>query len=368
MVKSSLAAAILLCVVLPLRASIQELEVKANYSGHDAAYSFGILQYRGYFDRLLAGNGHVYVDFDTEALYLQGGYNIGPISFGPRFKGHLADWQNLQFVTNENTGRRINDIEIKASYLMAGVYSRLSLLNNAYVEIYGQYVSSTFKPRSNSELLLEGGQWFESALFMGWYNVFLIKPGISVGQQASLGLQSFTSIRDYRYQSNPGTLATISTPRSQFYLTELRLFWGQQFNNMITTAQLNLGAYDFLRDQQQTDLVFFYSVGGPEARYRRLAGFAFSEFRLAGFGLLNLDAYIPLFANVYLWPVFDIMIANSKKAGSVAHAGSGLGFYLEFSEQSLKYALYLRGDYAITARRQNEIEKVQVFFGLSAFF
>ena len=81
MVKSSLAAAILLCVVLPLRASIQELEVKANYSGHDAAYSFGILQYRGYFDRLLAGNGHVYVDFDTEALYLQGGYNIGPISF-----------------------------------------------------------------------------------------------------------------------------------------------------------------------------------------------------------------------------------------------------------------------------------------------
>ena len=366
---------------VPVQA-FQAANIKANVPPHNSGYMFFILQYQFFESDIFNKGSSLYFDFDTEAAFAQASFKVGLVEIGPRVKFHLADWQNLEFITDTSTGKRVESREIKATHLMGGAFVKYNA-GRYYGEAFGHYMHTLLKHRSNASIETANGSWFAGGVRLGWWQKYPAKADIEIGSSLNFTVTSYTALQKYHYSLSG---VNLSEPQGQFFDFEINYYRGGYLGPLIYKAYVNAGVLDFAKANDSMDMFFAYSLGGPEARYRRLAGFAFSEFRSPAYALVNLDMYIPVAGPVYLWTIADFLIhdreyngdytgenggTGNSNASQRVHSGVGLGVYVELAKQTTfvkSSAIFARFDYALTARRAEHYERIQLFFGLSAFW
>ena len=358
----------LICIFIffssPLLAS-QEANVKGSIAPHGQTFSFFILQYEAYWAELFHKDISLYLDFDTEALFIQPSFRFGDFSVGLRAKAHVLDWQNLEFFTDDQTGSRIRSIELRAAYVMGGAFFTYKFLERYFTSAYVEYQNAFLSDRHGNGLDLANGSWLETGLRVGWYDKYATKPLINVGSAFFIKAAGHFSLKDYLYRTSAGL--DVSTPQKDFYEASIHYFRGGRLASHFYSFSSEVSVFDFARSGENTDLLFAYSVGGLETRYRRLAGFAFSEFRVPFFNLSNLDGFFHIFGPAYLWLVADLLILDRNRGGSRIHSGGGIGFYIDLKDLITIFketAAYARLDYGFTARRARAVQRLQIFLGL----
>jgi hypothetical protein len=141
--------------------------------------------------------------------------------------------------------------------------------------------------------------------------------------------------------------AHLSAPRSQVVIHELHARGGTQVagGDVKLMAALRAGATNFALPGEAQDVIESFSIGGPESRYRRVAGYAFSEFRVPAFGIANLDAVIRMGGPVNLWLVADGALFDREYNSRRFHAGAGVGLIVDLPDGVLggRSAFFSRG-------------------------
>ena len=124
------------------------------------------------------------------------------------------------------------------------------------------------------------------------------------------------------------------------------------------------GATNFALPGHAQDIIQSFSVGGPEARYRRVAGYSFSEFRAPAFSIVNLDAIIHAAGPLNLWLVADAAAFDREYNGSRLHAGAGVGFILDLPDgvAGSRSAVFSRIEAPFFAAGGN---RFQIFLGIN---
>ncbi|RME90086.1 MAG: hypothetical protein D6767_07410 [Candidatus Hydrogenedentota bacterium] len=352
---------LLLISVHAIFAGKGSFDVKASLPLSNKAYPFGIL--RAEYAHLFSSGIYFYSVFDTEALFVRASQSSGKWFYGVDVSGHLVDWQNLEFIVDREGNLR-KEISIKAAEgkgeIFFGIKSKAHFL-----KLSTGYEVAKLSPREGDTSLSTSGQWAWLSAFLGkWKTIFFV-PGFKLEDLYILGVQSRWTQKKYVlwWQQYP---ISISGTNDIAMVGRFGHFWKMKTITMNVSAQTGLS--NLAAPGEVRDLTFYFSQGGPEKPYRRLAGFAFSEYRAPIYGLVNSDIYWKLAGSFYLWAVVDFLAVDANATGSNQwedniHSGVGVGSIFRLKS----FSIYERIDFALTAKRKGS-ERLQVFVGLSGVF
>ncbi len=356
-------------VALHPLAAYREYRLAANIPTSKVSYPFGILQCKALEQTNWLPGLYGYLDFDTEALYLESGFApLGKqqlLRLGARTKGHAFDWQNLNHTTDETTGREQKQQALKASYLGGDVFAAAAY--SAWLARLGVGAeSSRLTPlESRSGLPSSSLTWNYFYTLSGYYQHYPYLPDFWLGDSL---LFSYTA---YNWLSGTSPYAPREQAKSfqQATLTYKVAFF---IPGALVKFEQRLAAASFAAAGQRPNTIRAWSMGGPEIAYGRLAGFAFSEYRVPAFSLTNVDVLLPVAANWYLWLVNDLFIGERKFANQQIHWGSGIGLYYlllrqQVAQERAPWAVFVRFDRAHSASRETPLDRWQLFFGISGF-
>lgn len=359
---------LLICLGSAIHPAYREYRAAASLPAGKAAYPFGILQFKTLEQSDWLPGLYGYLDFDTEALYLESGF--APLGtkqlprIGGRAKGHAFDWQNLNHITDETTGREQNRQALKSQYLGGDVF--IGAAYSAWVARIGMGAeTSHLTPRNrNSDLGSSSLSWNYVYTLSGYYRHYPYLPDFMLGDSLMASYTAYSLLggrSPYAPQEETASFQQAAlTGKVAFFIP-----------GALVKFEQRLAALSFAAPGQSADQIRAWGVGGPEAAYGRIAGFAFTEYRAPVFSLTNLDMLIPVFHNWHLWLVSDIFLSDRKYAGRKTHFGSGIGMYYLLPRQPEQerspLALFLRLDRGHSAGRNTALDRWQIFAGISGF-
>ena len=362
--KRKLLLGLFLCFTTSIFAS-QRLSVKASIPTGNSAYPFGILQYQWFKPYIFNADDSFYFDFDTEAAYVKYYQNLPRLKqffWAVDLKGHAFDWQNLQNIIDNKNGNRQDELSSNAAAIIGGLFLGMNL-QALKIQSFIQIEQIFIRAASETSAEKTQARYANWGLDLGFYEVYEYLPFVQLGSRFNFRVMSTHTLRQYNYTLNQSLIAGST---HEIYSAEILFFESLKTESHIFQLQFSGNISSLLGRNQPVDLFRYYSVGAPEYRFRRIAGFAFSEFRVPAFGLLNLDWYWHVHDKLYLWTVWDTAILALQNEQSV-ETGFGTGlFYSLTHEQNYKSAIFLRTDFALTALRAKELDKLQIFFGYNA--
>jgi hypothetical protein len=349
----------------PTFALYQEYQLAGSIAS-GGGYSFATGQYRLYANQALLKKDFLGFEYDLDSLYADYGYGFSDyFRIGISGKAHIFDYQNLNHIVDSSTGEELKPVSLNSPFYRGQGYAELRYQNLAlrYAAGAQKYYLSK-RDTVNSTLTVEApGAMFVHNAALGYWDIRQIKPYAFRGMAAYLSVEEHRLSSLYMWQA-AGT--NISQSRSQVMIHELHVRAGTQLagDSVKLMAALRAGATNFALPGEAQDIIESFSIGGPENRYRRLAGYAFSEFRVPAFGIINLDAVIRMGGPVNLWLVADAATFDREYNSRRLHAGAGAGLIVELPDGVLggRSAFFSRIEVPFFAAGSG---RFQIFLGLN---
>ncbi len=368
----------------PAHALYQEYQLAGSIAAAPG-YSFATAQYRLYANEALLKKDFLAFEYDLDSLYGDYAYGISRyFRGGAAAKAHVFDYQNLNHIVDPSTGAETKLVSLNAPFYKGQLYAEVRYKNLGLRYAAGaQKYELSKRETSNSALAVASpGVAFVHTASLGFWQLSAPKSYAYTGFAAHLSVEAQQLSSTYVWQS-AGT--PVSASREQFTVHELQLRAGDEFGGgaVYLMAAARAGATSFALPGETQDVIQSFSVGGPESRYRRLAGYSFSEFRVPAYGLVNLDAIVRLAGPVNLWAIADVavfdreawrpLVSSGQEALSAAdreynarrlHAGAGAGLIIDLPDNTLgsRSAVFMRAEMPFFAAGGN---RFQVFLGLN---
>lgn len=362
---SGIAVLLISTFIDPTYALYQEYQLAGSIAAAPG-YSFATGQYRIYGQGALAKKDFVGFEYDLDSFYADYAYGISDyFRAGASAKAHIFDYQNLNHIVDSSTGAETKSVSLNAPFYRGQLY-----VEARYREFGLRYSAGAQKydltRRETANTLLSvsspGVAFVHQAAF-GYWNINQVRSYAFTGIAAYLSTeaQQLTSVYTWQQSSVP-----VATGRDQVVLHEAHVKAGTDFQDagIKLMGAARAGAANFSLPGESADLIQSFSIGGPESRYRRLAGYSFSEFRVPAFGLVNLDTIIRAFGPVNLWLIADAAVFDREYNARRFHAGAGAGLIIDLPDGVLgsRSAFFLRGEMPFFAAGAN---RFQVFLGLN---
>lgn len=351
--------------VIPIHAAYQEYQLAGSIAALPA-YSFATGQYRFYDNQIFWRKDFFAFEYDLDSFYLDYAYGLSDyLRVGSSAKTHLFDYQNLNHIVDSSTGAELKSVALISPYLRANLFTeaRWRAFSLRYLVGVQRYFLSP-REDANRNLRVESpGAALVNQVALGYWKLEAPHPYAINGLAFYLSTeaQHWASLYAWELHSQP-----LSTPRKEVLIYELHARAGNELAGGIVRfmAALRAGATNFSLPGESQDIIQSFSVGGPEARYRRIAGYAFSEFRAPTFALANLDAIVRVAGPVNLWLIADAILFDREFNGHRLHGGAGVGFLFDLPQNLLgnRSALFARIEVPFFAAGGN---RFQIFLGLN---
>lgn len=352
-------------VIVPLNAAYQEYQLAGSIAALPA-YSFATGQYRLYDHQIFWRKDFFAFEYDLDSFYFDYAYGLNDhLRVGSSAKTHLFDYQNLNHIVDSATGAERKSVALVAPYLRGNLFAEAR-----WRSLYLRYLIGAqryfLSPRedANRNLRVESpGTALTSQVALGYWQLEAPRPYAINGAALYLSTEAqyWSSLYVWEFQSQP-----LSAPRREVLIHELHARAGNEWaaGALRLMAAVRAGATNFSLPGESQDVIQSFSVGGPEARYRRIAGYAFSEFRAPTFALANLDAVVHAAGPVNLWLVADAALFDREYNSRRLHAGAGLGLVFDLTPNLLgnRSALFARAEIPFWAAGGN---RFQIFLGLN---
>lgn len=349
----------------PVYALYQEYQLAGSIA-MSPGYSFATAQYRLYANEALIKKDFVAFEYDLDSVYADYGYGITQnFRAGAAAKAHAFDYQNLNHIVDPSTGAETKAISLNAPFYKGQIYAEARYKSLAVRYAAGaQKYNLSKRETSNSALAVTSpGVAFVHTAALGYWQLNAPRPYAYTGIAAFLSAEAQQLATPYVWQ-NSGTAVSIS--REQFIVHEMQLRAGEEFGGgqLYLMAALRAGATSFALPGEAQDVIQSFSVGGPESRYRRLAGYSFSEFRVPAYGLVNLDAIVRIAGPVNFWAIADAAVFDRVYNERRLHAGAGVGLIIDLPDNTLgsRSAVFVRAEMPFFAAGGN---RFQVFMGMN---
>lgn len=375
-----LAFVVLLCIPLHRASALYQEYQLAGSIAAAPGYSFATAQYRLYANEALLKKDFLAFEYDLDSLYTDYAYALSPyVRLGVAGKAHVFDYQNLNHIVDAGSGAETKSVSLNAPYWRGQFYGEARYHAFALRYLAGAqryYLSGRETANTQLTVASPGIAVIHGAQF-GYWNLSAPRSYAFTGLAAFVGVEAQHLNSPYIWQ-NSGV--ALSASREQVTLHELHLRAGEQFaqGTLFLMAAARAGAANFSLPGESQDVLQSFSVGGPEARYRRLAGYSFSEFRVPAFGLVNIDAIIRAAGPVSIWVIADAAVfdpdpwrpaaATGFSTGDYTarrfHAGAGFGLIIDLPDGMLgsRSAFFTRAEMPFFAAGGN---RFQVFVGLN---
>lgn len=348
-----------------LHAIYQEYQVAGSLAA-PPGYSFATGQYRLYGKELFTHRDSIAFEYDLDSVYAEYGYALHEnLRAGINGKAHAFDYQNLNHIVDSATGAESRAVSLVAPYYRGAAFLEGRLKNFTLRYALGaQKYGLSARDSSTSQLRVQS-------------------PGAAIIQQITAGYWNLAADRSYAFTGTAFYYAAefqyldevyaweisgrpLSNPQQKITIHELHVRYGTTLCSgcLRLTAAGRAGATSFSLPGESQDVIQSFSIGGPESRYRRVAGYSFSEFRVPAFGLVNLDAIAHIAGPLNLWLVADAVTFDREYNGRRVHAGAGAGIIFDLPEYFLgsRSALFARAEVPFFAAGAN---RFQVFLGLN---
>lgn len=351
----------------PAHALYQEYQLAGSVAAAPG-YSFATAQYRLYANELLYRKDFLAFEYDLDSLYADYAYGFfNHLRLGAFGKVHVFDYQNLNHIVDASTGAETKSVSLNAPFYRGAVYAeaRYRELSLRYSVGAQRYELSRRETTNTALQVSSPGAYLVHQVSLGYFNMTAPKPYAiqGVAAYASVEAQRLVQGEVYVWRSN-GT--DLSNARQDAVVNEIIVRggaapWG---NSVRLMAAVRAGATNFALPGHAQDVIQSFSVGGPEARYRRVAGYSFSEFRAPAFSIANLDAIIHAAGPLNLWLVADAAVFDREFNGRRLHAGAGFGFILDLPDgvAGSRSAVFSRIEAPFYAAGGN---RFQIFLGIN---
>lgn len=330
------------------------------------SYSFGTGQYRAYSNDLFLKKDFFAFEYDLDSFYGDYAYAFHEnFRAGANAKVHAFDYQNLNHIVDATTGAENKTLALTSAFYRAQAFAEARWGNAQLRYSPGvQKYSLSRRDNGNSSLSVESpGTAFVHQAALGYWNLSAGRPYAFTGIAAYLMTEAQQLSSTYVWLSGA---SPVSFSRDQVVISEAHVRAGTELASgaLRLMTQTRAGMTNFAGPGESQDLVQSFSVGGPESRYRRLAGYQFSEFRVPAYGLVNLDAIVRMFGPVNLWFVADAALFDREYAGRRFHAGAGAGLIFDMPENfaGSRSALFVRAEVPFFAGGSN---RFQIFMGMN---
>lgn len=356
---------IMLFAASPAAALYQEYQLAGSIATAPS-YSFATGQYRLYDNQVLLRRDFLAFEYDLDSLYADYGYGLSQyFRFGASGKAHIFDYQNLNHIVDASTGAENKSVALNAPYYRGNLYleARYRELALRY-SVGAQKYDLSRRETSNQALTVASpGAALVNQIALGYWNLNAPRPYAFNGVAAFISSEAQQLESNYRWDLSG---VPLSAPRRQVVVNELHIRAGDEFlgSALRLMAAGRAGATNFSLPGHEQDVIQSFSVGGPESRYRRVAGYAFSEFRAPAFGLVNFDAIIATGTPINLWLIADAAVFDREFNGKQLHAGAGAGIIFDLPQGMLgsRSALFARIEAPFFAAGGN---RFQIFLGLN---
>lgn len=359
--------ALILCstIINPTYSLYQEYQLAGSIAAAPG-YSFGTGQYRAYGREALAKKDFVALEYDLDSIYGDYGYGLtDSFRVGASAKGHVFDYQNLNHLVDSTTGAENKSISLNSPFwrtqgYIEGRYRTWSLRYSAGAQ---QFLLAARDKTTVPLSVASPSIAFVHSLAMGYWDINQIKPYAFTGTALYLmtEAQNYTSTYTWNLAGVP-----LTSPRKDVVVSELHLRHGLTAfeGDLKLMGALRGGVTNFALAGEAQDLIQSFSIGGPEARYRRVAGYSFSEFRAPAFGIANLDALMRVAGPVNLWLIADVAVFDRDYNQSRVHGGAGAGIIVDLPDGVIgsRSAAFARAEIPFVAAGGN---RFQVFLGIN---
>lgn len=349
----------------PVWALYQEYQLAGSIAAAPS-YSFGTGQYRLYDNQVLLRKDFLAFEYDLDSFYADYAYGISQyFRAGVSGKAHLFDYQNLNHIVDSSTGAEIKSVALNAPYYRGNIFAEARFRELALRYLVGaQKYDLSRRENADRALRVESpGTALVNQVAFGYWHLVAPRPYAINGIAAFVTTEVQQMQSAYVWEFNG---APLSSARKEVIIHELHIRAGDEFAGgaLRLMAAARAGATNFSLPGESQDVIQSFSVGGPEARYRRVAGYAFSEFRAPAFGLINLDAIVHAGGPVNLWFVADAVTFDRPFNGERFHAGAGVGLIFDLPQGMLgsRSALFARAEVPFFAAGGN---RFQVFMGMN---
>lgn len=349
----------------PTYALYQEYQLAGSIAAAPG-YSFATGQYRVYAQGALARKDYVGFEYDLDSLYGDYAYGISEyFRAGVSAKAHVFDYQNLNHIVDSSTGAETKAVSLNAPFYKGQFYleARYKALGLRYSAGAQKYDLSRRETSNTALTVSSPGTAFVQQAALGYWDINQIRSYAFTGVAAFAAseVQQLSAVYTWQQGGVP-----VATGRDQVVIHELHVKAGTDFSDagIKLMAAGRAGAANFSLPGETADLIQSFSIGGPESRYRRLAGYSFSEFRVPAFGLVNLDTIIHAAGPVNLWLIADAAVFDREYNSRRFHAGAGAGLIVDLPDGLLgsRSAFFVRGEMPFFAAGAN---RFQVFLGLN---
>ncbi len=351
----------------PANALYQEYQLAGSVAAAPG-YSFATAQYRLYANELLYRKDFLAFEYDLDSLYGDYAYGLfNHMRLGAFAKAHVFDYQNLNHIVDASTGAETKAVSLNAPFYRGALYAetRYHEFSLRY-SVGAQRYELSRRETSNTALQVASpGAYLVHQVSMGYFSLAAPKPyaiqGIAVF--ASVEAQKLVQGDVYVWRSGG---VDLSNARQEVVVNELIVRggaapWGNAVRLM---GMARAGATNFALPGHAQDIIQSFSVGGPESRYRRVAGYSFSEFRAPAFSLVNIDAIVHAAGPLNLWFIADAAVFDREYNSSRFHAGAGFGFILDLPDgvAGSRSAVFSRIEAPFFAAGSN---RFQIFLGIN---
>jgi hypothetical protein len=351
--------------VLPASALYQEYQLAGSVAAAPG-YSFATAQYRLYSNAALLKKDFLAFEYDLDSLYGDYAYGISQyFRAGAAAKAHVFDYQNLNHIVDPATGAETKLVSLNAPFYKGQLYAeaRYKAWGVRYAAGAQKYDLSKRETSNTALTVASPGVAFVHTASLGYWQLSAPRSYAYTGVAAYFSVEAQQLSAPYVWQSSG---IPVSVSREQFTVHELQLRAGEEFGGgaLYLMAAARAGATSFALPGETQDVIQSFSVGGPESRYRRLAGYSFSEFRVPAYGLVNLDAIVRLAGPVNFWLIADAAIFDREYNARRLHAGAGAGLIIDLPDNTLgsRSAVFVRAEMPFFAAGGN---RFQVFMGLN---
>jgi hypothetical protein len=349
----------------PAHALYQEYQLAGSIAAAPS-YSFATGQYRLYDNQVLLRRDFIAFEYDVDSLYADYAYGISQyVRAGISGKAHVFDYQNLNHIVDSSTGAEIKSVALNSPYYRGNVFAeaRYRELSLRYLVGAQRYHLSRRESADRALRVESPSTALVNQVALGYWRIQAPRPYAINGISAFATTEVQQMQSGYVWELNG---VPLSSARKEVIIHELHIRAGDEFAGgaLRLMAALRAGATNFSLPGESQDLIQSFSVGGPEARYRRLAGYAFSEFRAPTFALLNLDAMVHAGGPVNLWFVADAVTFDREFNGQRFHAGAGVGLIFDLPQGMLgsRSALFARAEVPFFAAGGS---RFQIFLGMN---
>ncbi|WP_041948749.1 hypothetical protein [Turneriella parva] len=351
----------------PLGALYQEYQLAGSIAAAPG-YSFATAQYRLYANEVLYRKDFLAFEYDLDSLYGDYAYAVfRNLRLGGFAKAHVFDYQNLNHIVDASTGAETKSVSLNAPFYRGAVYAeaRYHELSLRYSVGAQRYELSRRETTNAALQVASPGAYLVHQVSLGYFHLSAPKPYAIQGVAAFANIEAQKLIQGdvYVWRVNG---ADLGNARQEVVVNELIVRggaapWGNAVRLM---AMARAGATNFALPGHAQDIIQSFSVGGPEARYRRVAGYSFSEFRAPAFSLINLDAIVHAAGPLNLWFVADAAAFDREYNSSRFHAGAGVGFIIDLPDgvAGSRSAVFSRIEAPFFAAGGN---RFQIFLGMN---